>query len=102
MPSVTSLVGAATAGYSIALVAAPRILLAPCGLEDSADTRLLAGAIGPGGRAAGAAGRLGAVTVVVVGAGPVGLTAAVLLARRGVDVLVLDRHVAAYPQPRAV
>jgi 3-(3-hydroxy-phenyl)propionate hydroxylase len=49
-----------------------------------------------------APGRLGAVTVVVVGAGPVGLTAAVLLARRGVDVLVLDRHVAAYPQPRAV
>jgi 3-(3-hydroxy-phenyl)propionate hydroxylase len=42
------------------------------------------------------------VTVVVVGAGPVGLTAAVLLARRGVDVLVLERHAAAYPQPRAV
>jgi 3-(3-hydroxy-phenyl)propionate hydroxylase len=42
------------------------------------------------------------VTVVVVGAGPVGVTAALLLARRGVDVLVVDRHAAPYPQPRAV
>jgi 3-(3-hydroxy-phenyl)propionate hydroxylase len=42
------------------------------------------------------------VTVVVVGAGPVGVTAALLLARRGVDVVLLERHRAPYPQPRAV
>jgi 3-(3-hydroxy-phenyl)propionate hydroxylase len=42
------------------------------------------------------------VTVVVVGAGPVGVTAALLLAPRGVDVVVLDRYGAIYPQPRAV
>jgi 3-(3-hydroxy-phenyl)propionate hydroxylase len=42
------------------------------------------------------------VTVVVVGAGPVGVTAALLLARRGLDVLVLDRHAEAHPLPRAV
>jgi 3-(3-hydroxy-phenyl)propionate hydroxylase len=42
------------------------------------------------------------VTVVVVGAGPVGVTAALLLARRGVDVLVLDRHHEPHPEPRAV
>src|SRR3954451_2341579 len=46
MPSLTSLVGVATAGYSVALVAAPRILITPCRLEDSTDTRILTLGIG--------------------------------------------------------
>jgi 3-(3-hydroxy-phenyl)propionate hydroxylase len=44
----------------------------------------------------------GRASVVVVGAGPTGVTAAILLADQGVDVLVLDRFAEVYPRPRAV
>jgi 3-(3-hydroxy-phenyl)propionate hydroxylase len=40
--------------------------------------------------------------VVIVGAGPTGITVATLLAQYGVRSLVLDRHADVYPQPRAV
>ena len=42
------------------------------------------------------------VPVVIVGAGPTGLTAATLLAQYGVECLVLERWDGVYPQPRAV
>jgi 3-(3-hydroxy-phenyl)propionate hydroxylase len=40
--------------------------------------------------------------VVIVGAGPTGVTAATLLADYGIPCLVLDRWESVYPQPRAV
>ncbi|MFE1546059.1 bifunctional 3-(3-hydroxy-phenyl)propionate/3-hydroxycinnamic acid hydroxylase [Streptomyces sp. NPDC058718] len=40
--------------------------------------------------------------VVIIGAGPVGVTAALLLARRGVRTVILERHQDVYPLPRAV
>ncbi|HVK21830.1 MAG TPA: bifunctional 3-(3-hydroxy-phenyl)propionate/3-hydroxycinnamic acid hydroxylase [Actinokineospora sp.] len=42
------------------------------------------------------------MTVVIIGAGPTGLTAATLLAQHGVECLVLERWDSVYPQPRAV
>ncbi|MGI5132259.1 bifunctional 3-(3-hydroxy-phenyl)propionate/3-hydroxycinnamic acid hydroxylase [Pseudonocardia sp. CA-107938] len=42
------------------------------------------------------------VPVVIVGAGPTGLTAASLLGRYGVECLVLERWESVFPQPRAV
>ena len=40
--------------------------------------------------------------VVIVGAGPVGVTAATLLAQYGIGTLMLDRWADVYPQPRGV
>ncbi len=42
------------------------------------------------------------VPVVIVGAGPTGVTAATLVAQYGVECLVLERWPGVYPQPRAV
>ena len=46
VPSLTSLVGAATAAYSAALVVAPRVLIGPSGLPDTVQTRALVRALG--------------------------------------------------------
>lgn len=44
----------------------------------------------------------GYVPVIVIGAGPTGMTAATLLAQQGISCLLLDRHETVYPLPRAV
>ncbi|MCV7401623.1 bifunctional 3-(3-hydroxy-phenyl)propionate/3-hydroxycinnamic acid hydroxylase [Mycobacterium fragae] len=46
--------------------------------------------------------RPASVPVVIVGAGPTGVTAATLLAQYGIQCLVLERYEDVYPQPRAV
>ncbi|MEV2220182.1 bifunctional 3-(3-hydroxy-phenyl)propionate/3-hydroxycinnamic acid hydroxylase [Nocardia vinacea] len=45
---------------------------------------------------------MNSLPVVIVGAGPSGLTAATLLAEYGIETLVLERWDGIYPQPRAV
>ncbi|MFD9325100.1 bifunctional 3-(3-hydroxy-phenyl)propionate/3-hydroxycinnamic acid hydroxylase [Streptomyces sp. NPDC060065] len=42
------------------------------------------------------------IPVVIIGAGPVGVTAALLLARHGVRSVILERHQDIYPLPRAL
>lgn len=42
------------------------------------------------------------VPVIIIGAGPTGITAATLLGQYGIPTLVLDRHESVYPLPRAV
>ncbi|MBF6213986.1 bifunctional 3-(3-hydroxy-phenyl)propionate/3-hydroxycinnamic acid hydroxylase [Nocardia puris] len=50
----------------------------------------------------GERGRIEHYPVVIVGAGPTGMTAALLLARYGIECLILDRRDEVYPRPRAV
>lgn len=50
----------------------------------------------------GTVGQVPVVPVVIVGAGPTGVTAATLLAQCGIRCLLLDRWTSVYPQPRAV
>src|SRR6201996_6148297 len=42
------------------------------------------------------------VPVIIIGAGPTGITAATMLGQYGIETLVLDRHESPYPLPRAV
>ncbi|MGD9955496.1 MAG: bifunctional 3-(3-hydroxy-phenyl)propionate/3-hydroxycinnamic acid hydroxylase [Candidatus Nanopelagicales bacterium] len=44
----------------------------------------------------------GAPSVLVVGGGPIGVASALMLARRGVPTLVVEKHRGIYPLPRAV
>ena len=40
--------------------------------------------------------------VIIVGAGPTGLTLGILLAQRGYEVTIFEKHNGPYPLPRAV
>jgi len=42
------------------------------------------------------------VPVIIIGAGPTGITAATMLGQYGISCLLLDRHESVYPLPRAV
>ena len=42
------------------------------------------------------------VPVVIIGAGPTGMTAATMLGQYGIPCVLLDRHETVYPLPRAV
>ena len=46
MPSSTALAGAATAAFSAVFVAAPGLLLRPCGIAETRQTRALARMVG--------------------------------------------------------
>ena len=46
MPSLTAVTGAATAAFSAVFVAAPTVLLRPCGIDVSPQTRALARMVG--------------------------------------------------------
>jgi len=46
MPTLTAVVGTATAAYGVGLVAQPRLLITPIALEDSRDTRTLVRVLG--------------------------------------------------------
>ncbi len=46
MPSLTAVVGAATATFSAALGVAPRVVIGPTGMPDTAQTRALLRALG--------------------------------------------------------